>query len=102
MQEAEKKKAYEDLEQQLKVLVKNYGEATEQLNLLRESVNESKNLLKANIEKEENEDLKELREKEDEKIDQEKFELFVDIQKILQQSDIRDEELSSLESIVGM
>ena len=102
MQEAEKKKAYEDLEQQLKVLVKNYGEATEQLSLLKESVNESKNLLKANIEKEENEDLKELREKEDEKIDQEKFELFVDIQKILQQSDIRDEELSSLESIVGM
>lgn len=105
VEDVQKKKQYETLEQQLKMLVESYGEATQQLGQLKESVDESKDLLKANIEKEENADT-DLADDEHAggcgKIDQEHLAVVVEMQGIFQQSDIRDEELASLESIAGM
>jgi microsomal dipeptidase-like Zn-dependent dipeptidase len=104
IQDAKKNKQYEALEQQLKLLVESYGEATQQLGHLKESVDESKELLKANIEKEENAetDLREEDNGECGKIDQDHVAVVVEMQGIFQQSDIRDEELASLESIAGL
>ncbi|CAB4015955.1 Hypothetical predicted protein, partial [Paramuricea clavata] len=104
IQDAKKNKQYEALEQQLKLLVESYGEATQQLGHLKESVDESKDLLKANIEKEENAetDLREEDNGECGKIDQDYVAVVVEMQGIFQQSDIRDEELASLENIAGI
>ena len=102
IEDVEKKKQYETLEQQLKMLVESYGEATQQLGQLKVSVDESKDLLKANIEKDENADVDLADDGGRGKIDQDHFAVVVEMQGIFQQSDIRDEELASLENIAGL
>lgn len=83
------------------MLAESYSEATQQLGQLRESVDESKGMLKANIEKEENAE-EDLGNGKHEKIDQGYIAMAIEMQGIFQQSDIRDEELASLESIAGI
>ena len=89
------------MEQQLKLLNESYSEATQQLGQLKESVDENKNILKANIEKDENADAESGDDGGCGKIDQDYVAVVVEMQGIFQQSDIRDEELASLESIAG-
>ena len=105
-EDAKKERQYEALEQQLKQLVESYSEATQQLGQLKESVDESKDLLKANMVKEENADGETDQEDEENegctKIDQDCVAIVVEMQGIFQQSDIRNEELASLESMAGL
>lgn len=102
-QNAKSDQQYEALQQQLKELVESYGQATQQLGRLKQSVDESKDLLKANIEREENADAE--TDAGDEvnggNIDQDHVAVVVEMQTIFQQFDIRDEELASLETIAG-
>ncbi len=93
------------MEQQLKLLVESYSEATQQLGQLKESVDESKNMLKANIQKENTDVETDLGDDETGgcgKIDQDYVAVVMEMQGIFQQSDIRDEELASLENIAGL
>jgi hypothetical protein len=102
IENAKKSQQYEALEQQLKLLNESYSEATQQLGQLKESVDESKSMLKANIEKEGDADAESGDEGGCGKIDQEYVAVVVEMQAIFQQSDIRDEELASLENIAGL
>ncbi|XP_028396185.1 early endosome antigen 1-like [Dendronephthya gigantea] len=101
LENEKKNKQYEALQEQLKMLAQSYSEATQQLGQLKESVDESKDMLKANIEKGENAE-EDAENSGHEKIDQGYIAMAIEMQGIFQQSDIRDEELASLESIAGI
>ena len=102
-QDVERTKQYEALEKQMKLLAESYGKTTQQLGMLKESVDESKGLLKANIEPPApkntfSSDFEEIAD-DGSLVPQEYVAVVVEIQEFFKQSAVRDAELASLENM---
>ena len=104
-EKAQRTQQHEMLDKQIKILLTTFGNTSQQLENLKESVEENKDLLKANILNVSSYNAENMQgngDEQDSMFSQEYFEVVVQMQDILKHLQIRDEELSNLEKLAGL